>query len=119
MNDENLISFKQMSAERQREIASMGGKQCQKNKKRRKALKEQLELILSLPLKDPKAREQIKKLGINLDDIDNQIAMNLRLYQEALSGNVKAYEVIRDTIGEIPTNKIEITETPIIKDDID
>ena len=38
------------------------------------------------------------------------MAMTIALYKEAIQGNTKAYELIRDTIGEKPINKIELTK---------
>ena len=40
-----------------------------------------------------------------------QEAITIALIKQALNGNVKAYEVIRDTIGEKPALKQEITNT--------
>lgn len=36
-----------------------------------------------------------------------QAAMSAALIKQALSGNTKAYEIIRDTIGEKPVEKVE------------
>ena len=38
-----------------------------------------------------------------------QEKISLALIEEAIKGNVKAFEVIRDTIGEKPVNKQEVT----------
>jgi hypothetical protein len=41
---------------------------------------------------------------------DTQKDMNLALIQRALDGDTKAYEVVRDTIGEKPVDKIVVAE---------
>lgn len=75
-------------SERERkEIASKGQKASTEAKRARKTLKETLLLMLEE------------------GNIQNDIT--LALLQKALNGDTKAYEVIRDTVGEKPTDKIE------------
>ena len=38
-----------------------------------------------------------------------QAALSAALIKQALSGNTKAYEIIRDTIGEKPVEKVAVT----------
>ena len=89
-NDSNL---KPLSTDKAREIGSIGGKASVEAKRRRKTLKEELLALLS--------------------DGDMQERLSLALLDEALNGNkagsvTKAFEVIRDTIGEKPTEKVEV-----------
>lgn len=58
-------------------------------RKQRKTLKEELLLLLS--------EGQIQK------------KISLSLIQEALDGSTKAYEIIRDTIGEKPQDNVKIS----------
>lgn len=85
-----------------KEENSAGGKKAMENQKKRKQLRELLEYAL-----------------FNGEETDNN-AVNITkaLIEQALSGNTKAYEIIRDTLGETVTNKISIEETPKIIDDI-
>lgn len=39
-----------------------------------------------------------------------QVAMSAALIKQAISGNTKAFEIIRDTIGEKPVDKVMIAE---------
>jgi len=96
-NDQNLKGhgFNEITAEKQRAIASQGGKASVEAKRRRKSLKEELLAILS--------------------DGDVQERISLALVKEATEGNnagsvTKAYEVIRDTIGEKPVEKVMVSE---------
>lgn len=41
---------------------------------------------------------------------NTQTNMNLALVQRALDGDIKAYEVVRDTIGEKPVDKVIVAE---------
>ena len=74
-----------------------------------------MEMLLSLPVQDEATREFIESLGIDSAEVNNALAITLSMYQEALKGNTKAFELIRDTIGEKPTDRLQIEETPVIR----
>ncbi len=84
-NTSNLKPVRTKSEARRR--GKKGGKASGKARKERKALREELLLLLS---KD-----------------DTQEKVSLALIKQALDGNTKAFEVIRDTIGEKPVDKID------------
>ena len=95
-NTENLVSLADRTTEEQRAIASSGGKASGEARRKRKTLKEELLLMLS--------------------DGDIQEKISLALINEAIKGNnagsvTKAFEVIRDTIGEKPADKVETKQT--------
>ena len=114
-NPQNLIPNSQRTPSELRAMTSKGGKRSGEVRRQRKTLKEQLELLLSLPVKDEQTRDYIASLGIDPDTIDNATALTLSMYQEGLKGNTKAFELIRDTIGEKPTDRLQIEEAPVIK----
>lgn len=87
------------TTERAKELGRLGGIQKAKKIRERKLLKEELLAILSS------------------EDYQNKIST--ALIQKAAKGDVKAFEVIRDTIGEKPVEKVLNIEPPIIVDDID
>jgi len=64
-------------------------------------------------LKSGEKRRQRKllkeELLLLLEAGNMQEKLSLALINQALDGNVKAFEVIRDTIGEKPADKQEIT----------
>lgn len=117
-NTDNLLKgnpetqFK--AGRKQVEIAKKGARASVEARRQRKTLKEQLELLLSLPVKDEQTRDYIASLGIDPDTIDNATALTLSMYQEGLKGNTKAYELIRDTLGEKPSDKLELEQSPVI-----
>lgn len=85
--------------EQQREVARRAGKKSAQVKKERKTLREELLAVLTdmeIPQKDGK-----KKVPV-------QEALSVSLIRSALNGNVKAYEIIRDTIGEKPTESVTV-----------
>lgn len=97
------------------EEAKRGGQKSGETRRRKRTLKEQMEMLLSLPVQDPATKDFIESLGIDSTEINNALAITLSMYQEALKGNTKAFELIRDTIGEKPTDRLQIEEAPVIK----
>lgn len=104
----NLRSFNQMSPEERKELQRKGGINSGKARRERKAMREQAELLLSLPIKKQKTKDKIKELGIKGDDLTNQMALIVSMYHKALSGDVSAASWIRDLVGENPINKINV-----------
>ena len=84
-NESNLKPVR--TKEEAREKGRAGGIASGKARAERKALKEELLLLLAKG--------------------NTQERISLSLIQQALDGNTKAFEVIRDTIGEKPVEKIE------------
>ena len=93
-NEENLKPNSERTPKERRELAQKAGKKSGEVRRERKALKEELMLILAS------------------GDIQNRIS--LALIDKALAGDVKAFEVIRDTIGEKPKDVIENVAPPVI-----
>ena len=114
----NLISLTNRTKEEQREIAIKGGKASGKARRKNKNMKECLKMLLSLDVKSPKAREQLKALGIDDEEMTNQMALMVSMLNKALKGDKGCAEFIRDTSGQQIINKTEITEIPRIIDDI-
>lgn len=114
----NIENLKPKNSNQSQEEAKKNGKKggiaSGKARRERKALKEQLEILLKLPLKNEKMKKQIVDIGIDEREIDNQMALTISLYQEALTGNTKAYELIRDTLGEKPIEQIQNLNPPVI-----
>ena len=92
-NEKNLIPFNELTESQQREIASKGGKASVEAKRKRKTLKEELLLML--------------------EDEEVQKSVAVALIQEAQNGNVKAFGMLRDTIGEAPVEKVQTTQTVV------
>ena len=87
------------TTERAKELGRLGGIQKAKKIKERKMLREELLAILSS------------------EDYQNKIST--ALIQKAAKGDVKAFEVIRDTVGEKPVDKVMNIEPPVLVDDIE
>lgn len=85
----------QLSHDEAVEYGRRGGKTRGENIKRRKALKELLEI--GLQMTDKETGEQ------------NDFVITMAQIEKAKKGDTSAYAIIRDTIGEKPTDKQEIT----------
>ena len=95
-----IDNLKPLSTERAREIGSKGGKRSVEVKRQRKAMREQMEMLLTLPLKDQKIINKFKQIGIDTNDMNNQMALIMATYQKALRGDMQAMNVIRELVGE-------------------
>jgi hypothetical protein len=87
MNESNLIPISERSPEEVREMGRKGGIASGEARRRKKSLKEELITLL--------------------ENGNTQEKISLAIIQQALDGNTKAFEVIRDTIGEKPVDKLE------------
>ena len=87
-NEQNLkpVTSKKEARERGRK----GGLASGEARRKRKTLKEELLLMLS--------------------EGETQQSVTLALIEKAMSGDTKAFEVIRDTIGEKPVDKVMIAD---------
>lgn len=112
MNEENLrpIQKGQLSKEEAKKRGSNGGKKSGQVRRERKAFKESLLMLLEMKAPE-QIGVQIKKTLPKLKDKDlnYQNAILVSLLQQAVKGNTKAVELIRDTIGEKPKEVVEIS----------
>ena len=96
-NEQNLIPFtSNQSREEAKKNGAKGGQKSGEVRRQRKAMKEQFEMLLTLPFKQVEQLEFIKELGLNEDDIDNQMALVVAMYGKALKGDVQAFNTIRE-----------------------
>ena len=102
--------FSKMSPEKRRELGRKGGIASGEAKRRKKAMKETLDVLLNMPMKSGKYAdiEAIKNFAdIKGKNINVQEAMIIAMLQRAMKGDVKAAEWIRDTAGQNPSVKVE------------
>ena len=104
---ENLGDFRDLTAEEQRAIASKGGKASVEARRAKKNLKERVE-IMGEKKADPMLQERMKEMGISKEDLTNNMACVVGLFQKAMAGDVQAFNAIRDIRGEKPVDKTEL-----------
>ena len=88
-NNENLKPFDTLTESEQRAIRSKGGIKSGEARRAKKTMKEMLSYLLE--------KEIENKKGEKASTLE---AISVSMIKQALNGNVKAFEVIRDTIGE-------------------
>ena len=124
-NEKNLIPFtSNQSREEAKKNGAKGGKKSGEVRRKRKAMKEQAELLLSLPFNiiDKKGNELkrvLESLGIDEENIDNQMAMIVALWRTALGNGrnqVTAVQELRDIIGEKAEKEATVQRVEIIND---
>lgn len=99
-NEQNLITMADRPKEEVIKLARKAGKASAAAKKKRKAMRQQMELLLSLPLKDEETKKKIKSLGIDDDNIDNQMGLIVSTYTKAMLGDMNAMNIVRELVGE-------------------
>ena len=88
-----------MPGEHQREISSKGGKAAAAKRAALRTLREELETLLAEKQKQPSGKMMTIQEGITA-----------ALIKQALNGDVRAYEMIRDTIGQKPIDRIMVAD---------
>ena len=83
----NLVNLADRPEEERREIARKGGLASAEARKRRRTLREELEALLS----NDNAQERICTA----------------LIEKAAAGNERAFAILRDSVGEKPTEQLE------------
>lgn len=110
-NPQNFISIGDRTMEEQRKITSAGGKASGKARRNKALLKDCINILMEQKVLDPDSGKKITGA--------EQLSVNLWL--KALSEGdtakaAKAFEVLRDTAGQKPADKIEQTNTNITID---
>jgi len=109
-------NFAVMDPEKAREIQRKGAEAVNALKGEKRTAREALENILTLNVTDkilsnsdlePELAERLKRSGINITVYD---LLQLVAVGRAAGGNMKAYELIRDTYGDMPIKQIEVAE---------
>lgn len=101
---ENLVPNEARTPEERRANARKAGQASGKVRKRQKVLRECLQAILHSPVPDAELQALLEQNGVE-GSYDN--AMSLALIRKALTGDPKAFEVVRDTLGQKPLDRVE------------
>ena len=103
-NKQNLIPIEEINSRRTREEhrrdSQKGGQKSGEVRRKRKEMKEQMEMLLALPFKSKKEFNFMKELGIEDDKIDNQMALMVAMYGKALKGDIQAFNTIREVVQD-------------------
>ena len=99
MNEQNLIPNSERTPKQRRENARKAGKASAQARKRKKDLREALEMLLEKDFKDR-----------NGNVLSGTEVITAKLFEKASKGDVRAFETIRSTVGQDPVQKVMIAE---------
>lgn len=88
-------NLKVPTSEEAREYGRRGGKASVESRRKKKALREAFDALLE--------REWSGKGGDTLSGTD---ALALRVFEKAMKGDLRAFEIIRDTTGQRPQEQV-------------
>lgn len=97
-NEQNLVRGDEVHKFTPEEL-SRGGKASAEARRRKRDLREALELLLEKEFTD---KNGIKATGTEV--------ITAKLFEQASKGNIKAFETIRSTVGQDPVQKVMIAE---------
>ncbi len=104
MNRENLFQNQDRTPQERQECARRAGVASGKARRERKALREMMEAALTMEEQNEGYRSMMKKAGYD-DEICQQAVITQGLIQRAKTGDVQAYNAIRDIMGEKPVEE--------------
>lgn len=102
MSREDIVRYQYTSEQSRTEAAEngrKGGVASGEARRRKRRLREAADLYLSLPVNDVPTWNQLAMDGVEIEDIDNQMAIVAGLSKRAIQGDAKAAKVIVDIIG--------------------
>ena len=98
--EKNLIPFSERTKEEARELGRRGGKASGAARRRKRSLKEAADLYLSLPVEDKRRWNKLSRRYLDAEDIDNQMAMIVSLWDGAMAGDARSAKVLIDLLGK-------------------
>ena len=110
-NDENLIPNSARSPEELRENGRKGGVASGKARQKKRLMKDLVIEMLNSKIWSDELKAKILNVFPEMEDEKMQVqtAMIASQIQKAMKGDTKAFEVMRDTAGQKPVDKQEIT----------
>lgn len=106
-NEKNLIDNSQRTPSERREIARKGGIESGKARRRKKLLKDTVNMLIALPLKEGQLDKLTSLQSINGKNITVEEAMVLKQIQKALKGDLNAFKSVIDLTGSNAENMSE------------
>ena len=98
-NEKNLIPFDERTKTEQREIARQGGIASGEARRAKKSLREAMQILMDTDL-----------TGKDGKTMTGTEAMAAKAFQAALKGDWKAWELVRDTAGQKPVDRVMVAD---------
>lgn len=106
--EENLIPTNKRTKEEVRENARKGGIASGKARRRKKTMREIAKTMGSLGVSSPRMAAALEEMGV---DNSNEYAVVYSLYKKAISGNVRAIELLLKLVGQSLEPQVDIDNT--------
>ena len=99
MNDENLVPFDARTENETRELGRKGGAASGEARRRKRDIRLALEALLEKTYK-----------GKGGEELSGAEAIAVKQMEKALKGDTRAFEVVRDSAGQKPVEKVMVAE---------
>lgn len=110
MAQDDLIPFSERSKDEAKELGQKGGIASGAVRRKKAAMKDVAAMVLGLKRKvSDKTIAQLSEMGIDAEEITTQTLALMKLGDKAITGDIKALECLRDTAGEKPTDKVDMS----------
>lgn len=106
---ENLIAANELTEEQLRKMASNGGKKSAEVRRRKKTMREALEMLMYNTELPEATKQMLEAEGVKESDFNHQMVITRSLIAKAESGDVQAYNAICAMIGEKPAEKVDMS----------
>lgn len=109
-NEKNLIPNSERTPNELREMTSKGGKKSGEVRRRKKSMKQVMEILLAMKTENPTDLQLLHNAGIDIselseDMINNLLVVNVALLKKAKEGDVASIKELRDIIQDTPYQK--------------
>lgn len=111
-NEDNLIPNSERTPKERKQRAKEMGIASGKARREKKLMRETLDIILSMPMKNGKNAdvESIRSFAaLKGKNISVQEAILIAQVQKAMKGDTKAAEYVRDTVGQKPVENVAMS----------
>lgn len=102
-------NLRNLTTEEAREIGVKGGKKSVEVRRRKKTMREALEMLMFKVKLPDEHRQMLEREGFTEEDFNHQTVITRSLIAKAESGDVQAYNAICAMIGEKPAEKMEVS----------
>lgn len=118
-SNRNLLRPSELTADRRREIARQGGLASAAARRRKKDIREVFSALLSSPA-TPEMQEKAAKLGFDAETVESIYdALGVAMIDKAMSGDGYCFQLVRDSAGDKPTDKSEVTASIMTEKDLE
>lgn len=118
-SNRNLLRPSELTADRRREIARQGGLASAAARRRKKDIREVFSALLSSPA-TPEMQEKAEKLGFDAETVGTIYdALGVAMIDKAMSGDGYCFQLVRDSAGDKPTDKSEVTASIMTDKDLE